>query len=114
MASYANISADQGASFQTILELEDSLGDPIDVTDYNIYGEIRRTYKSLSSTSFIIIKLSSAGVIKIELDHTQTVAMKPGRYVYDIYAMNTEVSNSRIKLLEGIFELIPSVTKIIE
>jgi len=115
MASYANISADQGADFQTILELEDANGDPLDLTEYNLYGQIRRTYKSANAVDFTIVKYNATGgVIRVKLTSEQTASMKSGRYVYDIYSINTEISNSRIKLLEGIFELIPSVTKIIE
>mgnify|MGYP001112647252 CR=1 FL=1 len=111
MASYANISADQGADFQTSLELEDGNGDRVDLTDYSIYGQIRRTYKSSVAEDFqITIADALNGVIRIELNSTQTSGMKSGRYVYDVYAVDSSLSKT-VKLLEGIFELIPSVTK---
>jgi hypothetical protein len=111
MASYANISADQGADFQTILELADVNSDPLDLTNYNVYGQIRRTYKSTSFIDFTIIKSNAlGGEIRIELTAAQTTLMKSGRYVYDIYAFDDSLDKT-IKLLEGIFEIIPSVTK---
>lgn len=114
MASYANISADQGADFETLLELEDNNGDRLDLSNYSIYGQIRRTYKSAVAENFqITITDAVNGVIIIELNSTQTSSMKSGRYVYDIYATN-EALNKTVKLLEGIFELIPSVTQTLE
>ena len=111
MASYANISADQGADFQTSLELEDSNSDRLDLSEYSIYGQIRRTYKSATAENFqITISDALNGVILIELTSAQTAAMKSGRYIYDIYATD-ETLNKTVKLLEGIFEIIPSVTK---
>jgi hypothetical protein len=114
MASYANVSADQGADFQTILELEDVNGDPLDLTEYNLYGQIRRTYKSANAVDFTIVKSNAlGGIIRVELAPEQTANMKSGRYVYDIYAFYGE-PDKKIKLLEGIFEIIPSATKITE
>lgn len=111
MASYANVSADQGADFQTILELEDANGDPLDLTEYNLYGQIRRTYKSTNAVDFTIVKSNAlGGVIRVELTSEQTANMKSGRYVYDIYAFDDDL-NKTMKLLEGIFEIIPSVSK---
>jgi len=111
MASYANMSADQGADYQTSLELEDGNGDRVDLTDYSVYGQIRRTYKSSVAEDFqITIADAINGVIRIELSASQTAGMKSGRYVYDVYATN-ELLNKTIKLIEGIFEIIPSVTK---
>jgi len=112
MASYANISADQGATFQTLLEVEDSYGDPLDLSNFELYGQIRRTYKSDVAQNFTITSAEpTSGALYIELSDTQTSAMKSGRYVYDVYGTDT-TTNKTIKLLEGIFEIIPSVTKI--
>lgn len=114
MASYSNISADQGADFQTSLELEDSNGDRVDLSDYVVYGQIRRTYKSATAEDFQVTIVDAAnGAILIELSSTQTAGMKSGRYVYDVYATDESI-NKTLKLLEGIFELVPSVTQISE
>lgn len=112
MASYANISADQGATFQTTLEVEDFQGDPLDLTNYHLYGQIRRTYKSDVAENFVItVSDPISGIIVIELTNEQTAKMKSGRYVYDVYGTDNNLQKT-IKLLEGIFELVPSVTKI--
>lgn len=112
MASYANISADQGANFQVNVDLEDANSDPLNLTHFTMSGQIRRTYKSENFVNFSVSIVGNAnnGAIVIELTASQTSNMKAGRYVYDVYATHTE-SNDVIKVLEGIFEIIPSVTK---
>ena len=112
MASYANISADQGADFQISVDIEDANGDPLNLESYDLYGQIRRTYKSETAIDFTVTAVGdpSSGSITVELTSAQTNAMKAGRYVYDVYAINT-ATNQVVKVVEGILELIPSVTK---
>ena len=112
MASYANISADQGADLQIPVTIEDVNGDPLDLSNYNLYGQVRRTYKSENAVDFTVNKAADAttGEITVLLTATQTEAMKSGRYVYDVYAKNTG-TNQVIKVIEGMLELVPAVTK---
>ena len=112
MASYANISADQGADFQIAIDIADANSDPLNLTDYELYGQVRRTYKSENFVDFTISSAAdpSLGSISIQLSGAQTSAMKAGRYVYDVYAHNTTTEQT-IKIVEGILEIVPSVTK---
>lgn len=112
MASYANLSADQGADFQISIDIEDANSDPLDLTNYALYGQVRRTYKSDNAVDFTINKDNdpTTGTIAIQLLASQTISMKSGRYVYDVYAHNT-VTDQVIKVLEGILEIVPAVTR---
>ena len=112
MASYANLNADQGADFQISVDIQDANSDPLDLTDYNLYGQVRRTYKSENAVNFTVNKSGDAtmGSISILLSSAQTEAMKAGRYVYDVYAINSS-TNQVLKLIEGMLEIVPSVTK---
>lgn len=111
MVSYANISADQGADFQMSIGIEDANGDALDLTGYELYGEARKHPKSENFVEFSVsMGTPSFGIIFIELTNEQTAVMKAGRYVYDVYAVNAEL-NVKFKLLEGMLEVIPSVTK---
>jgi hypothetical protein len=112
MASYANISADQGADFQISIDIEDANGDALDLTLYELRGQVRRTYKSENAVDFVIGVAAdpTSGSISIRLLPEQTSEMKSGRYVYDVYAYKTSNSQA-LKVLEGILEVIPSVTK---
>jgi hypothetical protein len=112
MASYANISADQGADFQVSVDIEDANGDPLNLSDYELYGQVRRTYKSENYVDFNITEAANPalGSISIKLSAAQTSTMKAGRYVYDVYAVNAGISQT-IKVMEGMLEIVPSVTK---
>lgn len=111
MASYANLAVDQGADFETTITLEDEHFDPINLSGYTVTGQIRRTYKSTTAYDFTIsITNASDGIIRIELPASVTSAMKYGRYVYDIHAANPTI-NKVYKVLEGILEIVPSVTR---
>ena len=111
MASYANLVVDQGADFETTITLEDENSDPISLTGYTVTGQVRRTYKSSTSSSFTItVTNASDGIITIHFPATVSTGMKSGRYVYDIYASNTTINRS-YKVLEGILEIVPSVTR---
>lgn len=112
MASYANITADQGADLQIPVTIEDANGDPLDLSNYDLYGQVRRTYKSDNAVDFTVNKAADAttGEISVQLSAAQTGAMKSGRYVYDVYAKNTG-TNQVIKVIEGMLELVPAVTK---
>jgi hypothetical protein len=112
MASYANLSADQGADFQISIDIEDANGDPLNLSDFELYGQVRRTYKSENSVYFDIGVAANAalGSISIKLSAATTATMKSGRYVYDVYAVNTGAPQT-IKVIEGILEIVPSVTK---
>ena len=111
MAAYVNIFADQGADFSSVISINDIRKDPIDLTFYTLYGQIRRTYKSeLHYDFFIELTDLESGQFLIHLDSETTSNMKHGRYVYDIFAERID-GGDRYKLIEGIFELIPSTTK---
>ena len=111
MAAYVNIFADQGADFSSVISINDIRKDPIDLTFYTLTGQIRRTYTSRIHYDFDIEVIDlEVGQFIIHLGSDITSEMKYGRYVYDIFA-ERDAGGERYKLLEGIFELIPSTTK---
>ena len=114
MATYANLFIDQGADYSTAIILEDRNGDLLDLETLSFEGQIRRTHRSDTFYSFVIsIADSDNGEIEIAVPDSTTSQMRGGRYVYDIFAEDS-VSGTRFKVLEGIAEVIPQVTKINE
>jgi len=113
MATYANLYVDQGADFRTAILAEDENGDPINLTSLNLSGQVRRTYASETAFDFTVTKQDvTGGEIEIELDAATTASMHRGRYVYDIYAEgSTAGSGQSFKILYGILEIIPRVTR---
>jgi len=113
MATYANLYVDQGADFKTAVLAEDENGDPINLTNLDISGQVRRSFLSETAFDFSITKQDAVGgEIEIELDAATTASMPRGRYVYDIYAEgSTAGSGQTFKILHGILEIIPRVTR---
>lgn len=111
MATYANLYIDQGSDYSTGIILEDKNSDPLDLDTLSFDGQIRRTYQSETSYDFVIsIADADGGEIEVSVPESTTSIMKGGRYVYDIFAEDS-VSGTRFKVLEGIVELIPQVTR---
>jgi hypothetical protein len=111
MASYSNLFVDQGADFSTFVSIESNDNNPLDLADLNIKGQIRKSYGSSTAFDFTIIKTDiPGGQIQINLDSDTSGSMSIGRYVYDVYAENT-VDDQRFKIIEGILEIVPQVTR---
>jgi len=111
MASYSNLFVDQGADFSTFVTITSTENDALDLTDLNIKGQIRKSYGSSTAFDFTIVKTDNeGGQIQIKLDSDTSGSMSIGRYVYDVYAENTN-SDRRFKIIEGILEIVPRVTR---
>jgi hypothetical protein len=112
MAIVANLIIDQGSDFSSTITLEDNVGNAIDLTNYTIRGQVRRTYTSSTSYPFTCSKLTSQGPgkIKIQLTPTQTGTMKPGRYVYDVEIVHT-TGTPVVRVVEGQVTVTPRVTR---
>ena len=111
MASYSNLFVDQGADFSTFVNIESTNSDPLDLTDLVLKGQIRKSYGSNTAFDFTVVKTDVAGgQIQITLDSDTSGSMSIGRYVYDVYAENTS-DDRRFKIIEGILEIVPRVTR---
>ena len=52
MATISNLVIDQGTTFSTIVTLTNQDGTVMDLTDYTVKSEFRKSYQSSTSTSF--------------------------------------------------------------
>ena len=111
MAALSNIFIDQGSDFITILFVGDSSGNATDLTNYSVIAQVRKTYESVSATSFTaeFDDDRTTGNITISLTAAQTSAMEPGRYVYDVLISNPNGLSTRV--VEGIATVSPSVSR---
>lgn len=107
MAVKANIVIDQGSDFSTSIYLQDDNGDPITVSGFSAAAQMRKTYTSLTATSFSTSLLD--GELVLTLTNAQTANLVPGRYVYDVEITNASSVKSRI--VEGMVTVTPEVTK---
>ena len=110
MAILANIFIDQGTDFSITVDVTDSAGDVLDMTNYTSAGQIRKTYTSSTvSATFTTSINAAAGQVTISLTDTQTSALQAGRYVYDL---NIESGGGvKTRVIEGQAVVTPGVTR---
>ena len=107
MATKANISIDQGTTFNTVILLTDDSGNPLDLSAYTAESQIRRWYTS--SNAFSFETTLSNGQVALSLDANTTSQMTRERYVYDVVLVDS--SNTITRVVEGIVTVNPRVTR---
>jgi hypothetical protein len=106
-----DIVIDQGSDFALQLVLKNDSG-PVDLSLYNVRGEIRPSYSSATITATFTCTVTNAagGTIKIELANATTTGLSPGVYVYDLEIYRSgDTSVSRI--LQGKATVTAQVTQ---
>ena len=108
---YAELTVDQGATFETTLDLIADDGTSINVTNYLFSGQIRKSYYSSNPTANLVITVTNAanGNVKMSLNAATTANIKSGRYVYDVKM--TDTANVVTRIVEGIITITPQVTQ---
>lgn len=110
MSQLVNLVVDQGSDFVATLDLEDSIGSPIDLELYEVRGQIRKTYSSMNGVDIGCAKTTNRGEVKLTLTNEQTSGMRDGRYVYDIEIVNA-TAGTVIRVVEGQVTVTPRATQ---
>lgn len=118
MATYTDIIADQGSTYSSQIEVRNALNLPYDLTGCDARGQIRKSYMSTTAVDFTAVVDGDpyTGVVHINLSAEQTLAMKAGRYLYDVEIYRDYIENGQsvtlvMRIAEGQFEINPSVTR---
>jgi hypothetical protein len=101
MAVYvSNIVIEAGYDFDTSFQLEDTrTNSPLILTNASTEAQLRKHHGSSTAVSFASTVTSpDLGIISISLTGTQSVNLKPGRYVFDVKITN---SGREYKAVEG-------------
>jgi len=108
---YAELTVDQGSTFDTSIDLVADDGTPINIAGYTFLGQIRKSYYSSNPTANLTITISDSanGNIAVTLNAATTSNINAGRYLYDIKM--TDTSNTVTRIVEGIITITPQVTK---
>lgn len=112
MANTKNIFIDQGSTFSYSFTATDENGTALSITagsGYTASGQLRRSYYSLTSTLFAVGVTGATGNVTFSLGATNTAALKPGRYVYDIELLYP--TGKVVRQLQGTITVDPEVTK---
>ena len=111
MATISNLYIDAGADYSIIITANQSNGDPLNLTGFTVKSQIRKSYASPTAYDFTTsLYAAAAGKIRLSLTATQTSAIKPGRYLYDVEI--TSGSGEKRRVLEGIIIITPEITQI--
>ena len=110
MAVYANLTVDQGSAFEGYVYCSVFGNTSVDLTNYTVRAQLRRTYRSTDSIPFTAsIYNVTKGIIKLALTSAQTDLMTARRYVYDVEVVDS--NNNVARVVEGQIEVNPRVTR---
>jgi ribosomal protein S1 len=109
--SYAELTVDQGSTFESTIDLVSDDGAVINVAGYVFTGQIRKSYYSTNPTANLTLSIVDAanGNVKVSITAANTANIKAGRYLYDIKMRDT--SNTVTRLVEGVITITPQVTR---
>jgi hypothetical protein len=111
-AGYSELFLEQGSSFNTSITLDDVSGVAFNLVNYSASSQMRKSYYSSNATATFTVStgpVPELGTLTLSLDSANTANISPGRYVYDVY-ITSDVA--RIRVLEGIVNVSPQVTKL--
>jgi hypothetical protein len=110
VAAFTELLIEQGASFSTTVNVEDTAGAAIDLTSYTAASQMRKSYYS-STYSVIssVITGNANGEITLTMTSANTANLAPGRYVFDLVI--TAPTTIKTRVVEGIIFVSPGVTQ---
>jgi hypothetical protein len=109
-AAYTNLYLEQGTTYNTTITLDDVYGANYNLVGYTANSQIRKSYYSSNATAIFITSIDTGNAsITLSLTSLITANIAPGRYVYDTTI--TDRVGSVTRILEGIIDVSPSVTR---
>jgi hypothetical protein len=110
-AGYTELFLEQGATFNTTITLDDVSGTAMNLVGYTASSQMKKSYySSNSSATFNATTGGVNGTVTLNLGAAATANVYPGRYLYDVYVTD-ESGTTRTRVLEGIVNVSPQVTK---
>lgn len=112
MAISQNLVIDQGTTFTAEVSIFTDDKYRYDLLSYTAAAQMRKSPTSTTATSFTCTVGTPPyqGVVTISLTATQTLALTPGRYMYDVVITNT-ASGAKYRAVEGIITVTPAITR---
>jgi len=110
MATISNLFVDAGTNYNTIITVAASNGQALDLTDYSVASQMRKSYQSSTAYDFTAsIYSAAAGKVRLQLNPTQSSAIPAGRWLYDVEI--TSPTGTKTRVVEGIVTVTPEITR---
>ena len=112
MAAIANLTIDQGTTFNSDVTVKDSNGNAFDLTGYTAEAKMAKGYSSTRTRTTITTTIAAdatTGVVTLSLTATESAGLDAERYVYDLEITQTS-SGSVTRVIEGIITVRPQVS----
>lgn len=112
MAKYLDLYLDQGADYEKNIRLVDAVtSNSINISGYSFSSKIRKgplTTNAAASFTTSIVNAAN-GTFRLSINAANTANIDYGRYLYDV--IQTDTSNSKTKVYEGIVIVSPGVSR---
>lgn len=110
MATSANLIIDQGSDFSSTITLKNQNGTPMDLTNFTVKSQFRKSYRSSQATDFVCSVLdATSGKIFLKLPAESSSGLMAGRFLFDIEISST--AGHKFRVLEGIVTITPEITQ---
>jgi len=111
MATISNLYVDAGSTYTNIITVSSSNGAPLNLTDYTVASQMRKSYQSSIAYPFTASVYNALnGKIRLQLTDEQSELIPPGRYLYDVEITSPIGITTRV--VEGIVTVNPQITKV--
>lgn len=108
-AATYNITLDRNADWIKVLTIDDSNGDPVNISGATFEGSIKTAAGNpvVASFAFTILSSGTTGQVKIQLTDTESLKLAPNqKYRYEI---TMTLSSIRRSLIKGTLETDPNL-----
>ena len=110
MAAFTELLIEQGATFSTTINVEDSAGSAINLYGYSASSQMRKSYYATSNTIITSTITGNAnGEITLSMSSATSSNVSAGRYVFDL--LITAPNATKTRVVEGIVIVSPGVTQ---
>lgn len=111
MATISNLFVDAGSDYSVIITIKNSAGSAYNLTDYTIRSQMRKSYSSSVAHNFnASVYDAPTGKIKLALTASESEAIPPGRWLYDV-EITQGATGPKKRILEGIVTVTPQITQ---
>jgi hypothetical protein len=110
VAAFTELLIEQGATFSTTVNVEDTAGAAINLFGYSASSQMRKSYYATSNTIITSTITGNAnGEITLSMTAANTANLTPGRQVFDL--LITSPTQVKTRVVEGVIVISPGVTR---